>query len=183
MHNYCYKGLSHTVCTVANWCAFVFVLLSTWPLEECARVFYCVLLTITTEKKISETELTARVLKKRSKTHEIKRTLFNWTKQDKTCKFLKKSSFSTYVQQKTRKTNYSTHLVSFGCGRLAEGKRHETESKRLSSFYQPPTSYWHKISWINCSFFCFVVVRSFKKRTSLKIYTFSPVSSYLKVFF
>ena len=38
-------------------------------------------------------------------TQEIKRTLFNWMKQDKTCKFSRKSSFSSYVQQKNRKTN------------------------------------------------------------------------------
>ena len=35
-------------------------------------------------------------------TQEIKGTLFNWTKQDKTCKFLRKSSFASYVQQKNR---------------------------------------------------------------------------------
>ena len=33
----------------------------------------------------------------RSKTQEIKRTLFNWTKPDKTCKF-SRSPFSSYVQ-------------------------------------------------------------------------------------
>ena len=38
-------------------------------------------------------------------TQEIKRTLFNWTKQDKTCKFWRKSSFSSYVQHYNRKTN------------------------------------------------------------------------------
>ena len=27
--NYCYKGLSLTVCSVANWCKFVHVLFST----------------------------------------------------------------------------------------------------------------------------------------------------------
>ena len=37
-------------------------------------------------------------------THEIKRTLYNWTKQDKTCKFSK--SFSKYIKKKgRRKTN------------------------------------------------------------------------------
>ena len=30
-------------------------------------------------------------------TQGIKRTLLNWTKQDKTCKFSRKSSFSSYV--------------------------------------------------------------------------------------
>ena len=49
------------------------------------------------EEEKSETELTASVLKKRKKktkdTEGIKRTLFNWTKQGKTCKFSRKSSF------------------------------------------------------------------------------------------
>ena len=31
----------------------------------------------------------------RSKTQEIKQTLFNWTKEDKTCTFSRKSSFSS----------------------------------------------------------------------------------------
>ena len=59
----------------------------------------------------------------------MKRTLFNWTKQDKTCKFSRKSSFSSYVQHKNRrKKNSSTYLVSVGCGRLVEGNGQETES-------------------------------------------------------
>ena len=37
-------------------------------------------------------------------TQEIKRMLFNWMKQDKTCKFSRKSSFLSYVQHKNRKT-------------------------------------------------------------------------------
>ena len=78
-------------------------------------------------------------------------------------------------------------LVSVGCGRLAEGKGHETlfwVSRLLSlvpfSFRRPPTSNWHKISWMNCLLFfsfCFYVVRSLKKRTSSKIGTFCSVSS------
>ena len=36
-------------------------------------------------------------------TQEIKRTLFNQTKRDKTCTFLRKCSFSSYVQQYNRK--------------------------------------------------------------------------------
>ena len=36
---------------------------------------------------------------------DIKRTLFNLTKQDRTCEFSRKSSFSRYVQHKNRKTN------------------------------------------------------------------------------
>ena len=48
------------------------------------------------------------------------------------------------------------------------------------SFRQPPTSSWHKISWTNCLFFCFVVVRSLRKRTSSNICMFFPVSSIKK---
>ena len=35
--------------------------------------------------------------KKIQNSQEIKRTLFNWTKQDKMCKFSRKSSFSSYI--------------------------------------------------------------------------------------
>ena len=40
---------------------------------------------------------------KRSKTHKRVKNAFNWTKQDKTCKFSRKSSFSSYVQHKNRR--------------------------------------------------------------------------------
>ena len=65
-------------------------------------------------------------------TQEIKRTLFNWTKQDKTCNSSRMSSFSSYALHKKRKTNNSTYLVSAGCGRLAEGKGLETDFERLT---------------------------------------------------
>ena len=45
-----------------------------------------------------------------------KRTLFNWTKQDKTCKFLRKSSFSKL------NTTYVPSLCQFDVWMLAEGK-------------------------------------------------------------
>ena len=45
-------------------------------------------------------------------TQEIKKTLFNWMKQDKTCKSSRKSSFSSYVQHKHRKTNNEFNLSS-----------------------------------------------------------------------
>ena len=63
------------------------------------------------------------------KTHKRlqKKTLFIWTKKDKTCNNFRKSSFSSYVQHKNRKTISSTYLVSVGCGRLAEGKGHEND--------------------------------------------------------
>ena len=35
-------------------------------------------------------------------TQEVKRTLLNWTKEDKTCKFSRKSSFLSYAQQKNK---------------------------------------------------------------------------------
>ena len=47
-------------------------------------------------------------------TQEIKRTLFNWSKQDKTCKCSRKSSSSSYVQQKSRKTNDEFNLSCVG---------------------------------------------------------------------
>ena len=43
-------------------------------------------------------------------TQEIKRTLFNWMQQDKTCKFLRKSSFSSYKRHKNRKANNEFNL-------------------------------------------------------------------------
>ena len=46
-----------------------------------------------------------------SKTHKrLKRTLFNWMKQDKTCKFLRKSSFSSFVLHKNKQL---VHLACF----------------------------------------------------------------------
>ena len=112
--------------------------------------------------------------KKRSKTHEIKRTFFNWMKQDKTCKFFEEVLFfklRTAEKQKKKKTNNSAYLVSVRFGRLA------WVSLMPFSFHQPPVSNWHKTSWMNCLFFCFYIVRSLKKRTSWKICTFCPVSS------
>ena len=76
----------------------------------------------------SETNLMCLLFQNDQNTQEIKRMLFNWTKQDKTGKFSRKSSFSSYVQQKNIKTNNSTSFLSVGYWRLAEGKGHETES-------------------------------------------------------
>ena len=66
----------------------------------------------------------------RSKTHKrLKRTLFNWTKQDRTYKVSRKSSFSSYVQHKNRKqTVNSFSLCQLDAGRQAEGKGHKTDS-------------------------------------------------------
>ena len=57
----------------------------------------------------------------------LKRTLFNWAKQDKTCTFSRKSSFSNYIQQKNRKANNTLRLYQLDAGRLTEGKGHETD--------------------------------------------------------
>ena len=79
-----------------------------------------------------------------SKTHKrLKRPLFNSTKQGKTCKFSRKSSFSSYLQNKTKTetkqkphTHTHTHKINWLClcqldaGRLAGGKGHETDQKR-----------------------------------------------------
>ena len=116
----------------------------------------------------SETELTASILKKDPK-QEIKRMLFNWTKQDRTCKFLRKSSFSSYAQHNNRITNNTTYHVSVGCGRLAEGKGHETDW-RVCPF--PSASLPHLTDTREVEqllfffFFFFYVVCTLKKRTS-----------------
>ena len=73
-------------------------------------------------------------------TQQIKRTLFDWTKQDKTCTFSRKSSFSSYVQHKNwKQTINSTNLVSVGCGRLAEEKGNEDWQSR--SLFLSPSSH------------------------------------------
>ena len=65
-----------------------------------------------------------RVLKKKiQNTQEIKRTLFNWTKQDKTCTFSRKSSFSSYIQHKKPTTINSAYLVSVRCLQAGRRKR------------------------------------------------------------
>ena len=59
-------------------------------------------------------------------TQEIKRTLFNWTEQDNTCKLSRKSSFSSYVQHKNRKKKNpinSTYLESVRCSEAGGRKR------------------------------------------------------------
>ena len=69
-----------------------------------------------TEKKINlETELTASVLKKGPKHKRLYRTLFNWIKQDKTCKISRKSSFSSYVRHKNKKNKQLIYLACVKC--------------------------------------------------------------------
>ena len=113
--------------------------------------------------------------KKIQNTQEIKRMLFNWTKQDNTRKFWRKSSFSSYVQHKNRKTNNYFNLTCISWLWEA-GRRTESQSRARSLL---PASHIQltQVSWINCLFFCFYAVRSLKERTSSNICTFCPVSS------
>ena len=53
---------------------------------------------------------------------------------------------------------------------------HVSQSRPFS-FRQPPSIKLTQAKWSNCSFFCFYVVRSFKKRTFSKISMFCPVLS------
>ena len=60
----------------------------------------------------SETELNTSVLKMKRKTiihKRLKRTLFDWTKQDKTCEFSRKSSFPSNRQHKNKQ------LIDLAC--------------------------------------------------------------------
>ena len=59
----------------------------------------------------------------------LKEHFFNWTKQDKTCKFSRKSSLETEEKQQ-QLIQYI--LCQLDTRRLAEGKRHETDSSRTS---------------------------------------------------
>ena len=57
-------------------------------------------------------------------TQEIKGTLFHQTKQDKTGKFSRKSSFSSYVRQYNRKQLNQLILCQFDAGGLTGRKGH-----------------------------------------------------------
>ena len=62
----------------------------------------------------------SRILQNIQNTKEIKRTIFNRTKQDKTCKFSRKSSFSSYVQHKKKTQLIQLILCQLDVRRLAE---------------------------------------------------------------
>ena len=67
---------------------------------------YCIYNADEREKRRKEEEEKKERKKERKKiqnTQEIKRTLFNQAKQDKTCTFSRKSSFSSYVQKQNKK--------------------------------------------------------------------------------
>ena len=69
------------------------------------------------------------VKKKIQNTQEIKRTLSYWMKQDKVCKSLRKSSFSSYVQQKNKQFNLSCVSLVVGGWQKDKGKgRFEKEN-------------------------------------------------------
>ena len=56
--------------------------------------------------------------------------LFNSTKQDKTCKFSRKSSFQATYNIKTEKQSISSLSVcEFDAGRLAEGKTDNSQKE------------------------------------------------------
>ena len=95
---------------------------SAWKRRKCADVSICGLRMI-------------------QNTQEIKRTLCNWTKQDKMCKFSRKSSFSSYVPQKNRKTNnwFNLFCVSWmweACGRKRQCNVHGRNTCQARSWRQ-----------------------------------------------
>ena len=99
--------------------------------------------------------------------------LFNWMKQDKTCKFLKKSSFSSYIQQYNRKQLNQLILCQFDARRLVIGKDRRQLNQLILCQFDTKRLAGEKG----------IVVHSLKKRTSSKICTFCPVSSNQKAFF
>ena len=65
----------------------------------------------TSRLMLKEEKMTmTRVWRGIQNTQEIKRTCLNWTEQDKTCTFLRKSSSSSYVQHKNTKTTNQFNL-------------------------------------------------------------------------
>ena len=70
---------------------------------------------------------TMQKVKQNENTQEIKRTLFNQTKQNKTCKFSRKASFSSYVQQYNRKHLNKLIWCPFDVRRLASFHAYPTD--------------------------------------------------------
>ena len=125
------------------------------------------------KKKKSESELLPAFWKKIQNTQQIKSTLLNCAKQDKTCTFLRKSSFSSYVQHRNKQFNLSCvrgWLKEKGM-RLAD----MIKKKSVSCLF-PSTSLqasnWHKISWISCLFFCFMFYIALKRELPWKFACF-----------
>ena len=79
--------------------------------------------------KNSETEWIASVLKKRSQTHKkLKECFLIGRNRTKCANFQESPPFQATYNIKTEKQpSILTYLVSVGCGRLAEGKGHETD--------------------------------------------------------
>ena len=96
-------------------------------MNVCALVcdYVCASAYISLEKKIWNRVDCQHSPKKIQNTQGNQIMLLTWTKQDKTCKFLRKSSFfKLYTTEK--QTVNSTYLVS-DIRRLEEGKGHETD--------------------------------------------------------
>ena len=73
--------------------------------------------------------------KERSKTHErLKRTLFNWTNQDKMCDFSRSPLFTSYVQHKNRKQTISSLSL---CQFLFQRKRFPLVPTKAHSKFCP----------------------------------------------
>ena len=92
--------------------------------EEKETVLYLIIRIINTNN-ICHNQCVVTILLVQN-TQEIKSTLFNQTKQYKTCNFLRKSSFSSYVQQYDRKRLNQLILCQFDVRRLSEGKGHDS---------------------------------------------------------
>ena len=128
----------------------------TWPSWNGNGVYvmrdvYVIWQSFCLKKNLKQSWLPAFWKKRTQNTHEIKRTLFDWTKRDKTWKFSRKSFFSSYVQQRNRRGK-KHNKFSLSCVRWMReaGRRKRARDSR--------------------------VVHSLKKKTSSKICTFCPVS-------
>ena len=107
---YWQENCFHHTCTQKLMCLLTE---TAWSDNTCTQTLMCLLIGNCLEQSYLRLKLKCLLPENcpvqtylfRSKRQEIKRTLFNWMKQDKTCKFLRKSSFSSYVKHKNRKTN------------------------------------------------------------------------------
>ena len=122
------------------------------------------------------------VLKTIQNTQEIKKRFLIGRNRTKRAHFRGSPLFQGTYNIKTEKHLIQLILCQLGVGGWQVKRAWDWVSFVPFSFHQPPTSNWHKRSWINCLFFCFLVVRTLKKRTSSKICTFCLVLSNQKVF-
>ena len=120
--------------------------------------------------KKSETELTASVLKRRSKTHKkLKERFLVGRNKTKRANFRRSPLFQATYNIKKKKAITSTYLVSFGSGRLAEGKGHETDSWSEHACQQIPDAQprmIHSVARVDCRFFFLIdIATCFVKMT------------------